>query len=151
MSTAEKIEPLINIRRFEEADLNTHGSWVMKRLIDRYPHHNERFMATFLRGLIYSNEYLFLFQDHSVCLAQMVRTKTLDAMPVVQELFVWAEDKDNALYCLEAANFYDRMLEWAKGLGVKQIIVEEDSDVSHEKIKERMGRVYSAQIQFVRL
>ena len=151
MSAAEELVTNISIRRFEEPDLNTHGGWVMKRLTERYPHHNERFMATFLRGLIYSNEYLFLYQDHSVCLAQMVRTKTLDAQPVVQELFVWAQDPDNALHTQEAANFYDRMIDWARGMGIDTILVEEDSDVPHEKIKERLGRIFTRDVKFARV
>ena len=151
MAVAEQLVTNINIRRFEDPDLSRHGGWIMKRLINRFPHHNERFMANYLRSIIASNEYLFLYQDNAVALAQMVRTKTLDASPVVQEIFVWAEDPENALHVQTAAHFYDRILDWAKSAGIDKIIIEEDSDVPHEKIKERLGRIFQAQTQFVRL
>lgn len=151
-ATAEKLEPLpINIRRFSEADLSEHGGWIMARLIERYPHHNERAIANFLRGLLASNEHLFLYQEHAVALAQVVRTFTLDALPIVQERFVWAQDPNNALHVNAAAAFYDRFVDWAKSMEIDKIVVEEMTDVPHEKIKEKLGRLYSAPLTFARL
>ena len=151
-ATAEKLEPTpIDIRRFSEADLSEHGGWIMKRLMERYPQHNERSIANFLRGLLNSNEHLFLYQDHAVALAQVVRTFTLEALPVVQERFVWAEDPNNVLHVNAAAVFYERFADWAKSMETDKIVVEEMTDVPHEKIKEKLGRLYTAPLTFARV
>lgn len=151
-STAEKLDAQpINIRRFSEADLSEHGGWIMRRLIERYPHQNERGIANFLRGLLNSNEHLFLYQDHAVALAQVVRTFSLEALPIVQERFVWAEDPSNALHIHAAAAFYDWFASWAKGMETDKIVVEEMTDVPHEKIKEKLGRLYTAPLTFARV
>jgi hypothetical protein len=139
------------IRRFSTADLSKHGGWVMQRLLKKYPTRDERFMANFLNGLIYSNECLFLYQDHAVALAQVVNTYSLESKPLVQERFVWCEDPDNALYVADAAHFYDEFARWAKDQRLDKIIVQESSDVPHEKIKDRLGRLYQAQLTFARL
>jgi hypothetical protein len=151
-STAEKTTELpLNIRRFSEADLSQHGGWIMRRLMERYPHHNERAIANFLRGLLASNEHLFLYNDHAVALAQVVRTFSLEATPIVQERFVWAEDPDNVLHINSAAAFYDWIANWAKSMDIDKIVVEEMTDVPHEKIKEKLGRLFTAPLTFARI
>lgn len=149
--TAEILTELPNtIRRFQEADLCTH-TWIMKRLQERFPHQNERALATFLRGLFSNNEYLFLFSNEGCALAQVIRTFTLEAEPIVQERFVWVEDPKNVLQTNAAAEFYSEMERWAKSLGVTKILVEEWTDVPHEKIKERLGRIFTQQLSFTRV
>lgn len=152
IATAEKLElPPANIRRFEEPDLCTHGAWIMKRLQERYPHQNDRALATYLRGLFASNEYLFLYQDHAVGLAQVVRMYTLESTAIVQERFVWAQDPKNALHIAAAASFYDEFHRWASSMQVSKIMVEEWSDVPHEKIREKLGRLFTMQSVFARV
>lgn len=151
MSAAEKFEPLpIQIRRFEEPDLCKH-TWIMARMQTRYPQHNERSLATFLRGLFFNNEYLFLYHDYGCALAQVIRTFTLEAEPIVQERFVWAADPENALHVAAAAEFYSEFERWAKGLGVSKILVEDWSDVPHEKVREKLGRIFTMQLAFARV
>lgn len=150
--TAKIIDPeSFNVRRFQEADLRQHGGWIMQRLIERFPHHNERFMAGWLTQLIVSNEYLFLYQNHAVGLAQRVFTHTLDAMPIVQERFVFAEDAQNALHVQAAASMYGEFHRWAKSQGIDKIIVEEMTDVPHDQIKPYLGRLFTTQIIFARV
>lgn len=152
MSAAEKTAtPFFHIRRFSEADLSEHGGWIMARLMARYPQKNERALATFLRGVINSNEYLFLYQEHAVALAQQIRTFDLEAEPIVQERFVWAEDPENALHQACAAAFYDEFLRWAASMQITKIVVEEMTDVPHEKIKEKLGRLFTAPLTFARV
>ena len=149
--TAEKLEGLPNtIRRFYEADLCKH-TWIMARLMERYPQQNERALATFLRGLLASNEHLFLYNDHGCALAQMVRTFTLEAEPVVQERFVWCEDPNNVLQTTAAAEFYAEFERWAKSLGASKLIVEEWTDVPHDRIREKIGRLFTQQMIFARV
>jgi len=139
------------IRRFSSADLNTHGGWIMKRLMTKYTTRDERFMANFLNGLLYSNECMFLYQDHAVAMAQVVNTYSLELKPVVQERFVWCEDPNNALHVIDAAYFYDNIAQWARSMQIEKIVVQESSDVPHEKIKERLGRLYTAQLTFAKV
>ena len=150
-AAVEKLEELPNtIRRFQEPDLCKH-TWIMKRLTERFPHHNERSLATFLRGLFASNEYLFLYSDTGCALAQVISTFTLEAEPIVQERFVWCEDPNNALQVAAAAEFYSTIEHWAKGMGVSKMIVEDWSDVPHEKIREKLGRLFTTQMIFARV
>lgn len=151
-ATAEKLPtPLPNtIRRFEEPDLCKH-TWIMPRLMERYPQQNERALATFLRGLFFNNEYLFLYSDVGCALAQVIRTCTFDAEPIVQERFVFVEDANNALQTTAAAEFYAEFERWAKSLGVSKILVEDWTDVPHEKIREKLGRLFTQQLIFARV
>ena len=155
MAVAALKEPVVEItpavRRFSTADLSQHGGWIMKRLDERFPGHTERYFAGWLNGLIYSNECLFLYQEHGVALAQVVNTFSLELKPVVQERFVWAENPENVLHVNAAAHFYDNFAQWATSMQIEKIIVEEQSDVPHEKIKEHLGRLYTAQLTFARV
>lgn len=136
-----------DIRRFEMPDLPRHGGWLLPRLVKKYPHLTEQLAAGFLNGAITSNEYLFLFQPHSVALAQIERAFGLTPRPLVSEVFVWAESSQ---YVAEAAWFYGRFRQWAKHIGA-DVIVLGDSDVSADIIKEHLGRVYQRQQQFTRV
>ena len=139
------------IRRFDTADLSTHGAWILPRMVATYPHLNERAAASLLQTVNYSNEWRFLYQDHSVALAQVMAAHSLSARPVVHERFVWCEDKENKEWVKAAAEFYTEFLRWAKSLSAEAIIVEENSDVPHEMIKEKLGRIYTRQQQFARV
>ena len=102
---------------------------------------------TWLKSLIYSNEYLFLYQEHGCACAQTVKEETLDGKPIVRERFVFAEEGHTA----EAASFYSEFLQWAKNQGVTTILVEEMTDVPHDMIKERLGRLFERKQIFARL
>lgn len=143
--------PLEPVRRFELPDLSRHGAWIMPRLLQAYPHLNERAAANWLQTIIHNNEYMFLFQEHGVALAQVLSSHTLSGKPLIQERFVWVEDRKEREQVRNAAAFYDQFLRWAKGHGAEVIIVEEMTDVPHEMIKERLGRVFSREQKFARV
>jgi len=133
-------------RRFQMPDIDTHGRWIMDRLLKVYPHKTERELLTWLRGLVYNNEFLFLYRDNGVALACVSRSHPL--MPAhIQEIFVIAKPG----YEIEAVGFYDDIAEWGKRQGITTLVVEELTDVAHEAIKERLGRVFTKQIQFARV
>ena len=67
------------IRRFNSADLTKHGAWILPRLIQSYPHMNERAAATFLQNIMWNNEYLLLYSETGVALAQIMLAHSLDA------------------------------------------------------------------------
>src|SRR5215469_6789723 len=93
------------IRRFLSSELTTHAHWIMPRLVKTWPNRNEWGWANFLRGMCDRNDCLFLAQDHSVALAEVVQTDTLSGTKVIYERFVWCEDRQNATHVEEAADF----------------------------------------------
>lgn len=141
------------LRRFQLPDLGRHGGWMMKRLLLAYPHLNDRHLQGWLKGLVYSNEFMFLYQNHSVALAQRVHTHTLAPKPIIQERFVFAEDPKNPAHIAEAAEFYDHFARWAKQQGIDTILVEEMSDVPHEDVKKvkSMGRLFERKQIYARI
>ena len=145
-----KPEPAV-IRRFQTPDLNRHGGWMIPRLLKAYPMLTEQRIAGWLNGLIYSNEFLFLYQDHGVALAQRFFPDALQPMPVTIEKFVFVENIEDAAQIANAALFYDEFLRWSKNQSIATIIVEELSDVPHDTIKERLGRLFTRQQTFARL
>jgi hypothetical protein len=141
-------EPIENaIRRFGTADLAKHGGWIMRRLQKVRPDLNDRAMFTWLNGLIESNEHLFLYQEHAVALAQVMREEMLAGKPVVRERFVFAEEGHEDA----AAELYTEIMAWAKNLGAETAIVEEMTDVPHELIKAKVGRVFERTQKYARV
>lgn len=138
------------VRRFELPDLDTHAKWFMPRFLREFPHLNERSAIGFLRGIIYSNEFLFLFQEKGVALAQAMGSGGLEADPIIWERFVWVEDPTDTAQQQAAAFFYVRFIKWAEGMGTRIIHVENKSDVSHDLVKARAGRVFETAQRFLR-
>lgn len=146
-------QPVIDpqVRRFELPDLDRHGGWLMARFLGAFPHLNARQAQGFLKGMVYSNEYLFLYQDHGCALAQVMSDHVLAGQPVIWERFVWIEDPEDAMQQEAASYFYEHIYKWAKRQGVETIIVEEMSDVPHELVKTRLGRVFVREQKFARV
>ena len=138
------------IRRFELGDLSRHGGWLIPRLVTALELPEQR-LGGWLRSMIDNNEHLFLTQDHSVALAEMQRANGLADKPIVRERFVLAENPDDVEHVKEAAGFYDEFHRWAKNLGAEIILVEELTNVPHDMIKEKLGRIFSRQQQFARV
>lgn len=139
------------IRGFNFADMQTHGRWMMERMFKAFPHLTQREVETWLRSIQHAQGYLMLYQDNSVALAQVVPAQGLGATSVVQEIFVWCEKPDDKAQQKEAAAFYDNIAEWARNMKIDTVVVEENSDVPHEMIKEKLGRLYERKQWFARL
>ena len=139
------------MRRFDTADLSQHGKWIMPRMLRAYPHLNERGVATFLQNIVWNNEYLLLYQPSGVALAQVMSAHTLTAKPVVYERFVWVENIDDKEHIRRGAEFYAEFAKWAKRLDADVIIVEQNSDIPHDMIKEKLGRIFTRQEMFARV
>ena len=150
---AVKIEPreLAFVRRFEQADLTTHGPWLMKRFMLKLPDVREQYIGGYLRGLVSDNEHLFLYQDNAVAMAQLIHAPGLKMVKVVQEHFVWAKNREDKTQIDHAADFYDHMKAWAQRLGAERIIVCEDTDVPKSVIQQRIGRVYDTTVSHARV
>lgn len=148
-AAAAKIElDTSTLRRFEVPDLDRHRGWMIARLKATYPHLNDANLVGWIRNVIYSAEYLFLYQDNSVALFQVMSSHTLQPDPLVQERFVFCEDKENPAHVAQAAEFYVETAKWAKHQRASTVIVEEMSDVPHDMIKERIGRLLTRQQVF---
>jgi hypothetical protein len=139
------------IRRFDTADLTRHGAWILPRMMKAFPHMSERSVAGFLQTINYNNEYLLLYYEHGVALAQIMSAHSLDAKPIVYERFVWVENPEDKEQVRNAAEFYTEFYRWAKSQSAEVIIVEENTDVPHELIKEKLGRIFTRQQQFARV
>ena len=61
------------MRRFVLPDLDTHGHWLIPRLMAAYPQLSQRYLIGWIRNLLYDNSFLFLFQDHGVALFHCCR------------------------------------------------------------------------------
>lgn len=137
---AEKIEqPEIPfIRRFERPDIDRHAAWFIPRLLKAFPHLTERSVLTWLLNILGSNEFMFLYQDHAIALAQVV-TYSLQPDALVEERIVWCENPADKQQLADAAHFYTAFYEWAKRKGIPTLIVKESSDVPEELIKAALG------------
>lgn len=135
------------IRRFSEADLSMHGSWILKRLQQAHPTSSERMLIGWLRNLNFDNASLFLATDSGAALFQMTSVFTLAHKPMIIERFVFAMEGHTA----EAAEFYVQAADWAKTQSIEEIIVEQMSDVPHHLIKEKLGRLFTRQQIVARL
>lgn len=127
------------IRRFERPDIDKHAEWFIPRLLKAFPHLNERSAYTWLLNILTSNEFLFLYMDNGIALAQAVQYG-LRAEAVVEEQFVWVEDPRDNDQLANAAYFYSNFYEWAKRKGLSVLIVEENSDVNHDLVREKLGK-----------
>lgn len=134
-------------RKFTLVDLDRHGRWILPRLLKVWPHLTERTLIGFLRGILFQNDYLFLYQDHGVALATYCRNHPLEPKPHVHEIFVLSEPGFEE----QAASFYLDFQRWAKSLNLDTIVVEEMTDVPHELVRETLGRVFERKVLFARL
>jgi hypothetical protein len=152
---ADKIEEVARemapVRRFELADLSKHGPWLMKRFAIAFPEVPERTVAGYLRGLLEQAEYMFLYQDHAVALAQLVNLPGFTVRRAVQERFVWVEDKTDKDQLENAADMYTHMKEFAKRREAVTMFVCENTDVPKNLIENRLGRLFDAKITHARV
>ena len=157
-------EPVVErapIRRFELPDLDSRGAWLLERLGRAFLRPDENQLptgtihsgnlASFLKGSVYSNEFLFLLQEHSAAMAQVEYTGSLAPLAIVRERFVFVQYPENKDHIAEAAEFYVRFATWAKHLGAKAIVVAELYDVTQDLIREKLGRLFTRQMLFARV
>jgi len=128
------------MRRLEVADIEQHF-WIVARLKAAYPHLDERTIPGWLRTVVYQNDLLALFQEHSVALAQTVRPDPFTPKLVVWERFVFAQDPKNQRHLAEASLFYERFSAWARTQDIQEMVVGVRSDVPGDMIRDRLGKL----------
>ncbi len=141
------------VRRFELADISRHAKWLLPRFVKQYPHLTERTALGFLNSVLYSPEFFFCYQPNAVGLAQVERTHSLSAQALIREKFVWVQDPKDESQIDEALAFYTEFRRWGEQQGATIMIVEESSDVPHNKITDLFTgtRVFTREQKFVRL
>lgn len=127
------------VRRFERPDIDKHAEWFIPRLLKSFPHLNDRSAYTWLLNILTSNEFMFLYLDNGIALAQAVQYG-LRAEAVVEEQFVWVKDPLDKDMQIDAAVVYTHFYEWARRKGLSVVIVEENSDVPHEMIAKTLDK-----------
>jgi hypothetical protein len=138
-------------RRFELADLSQHGPWLMKRFAQKLPDIHERFVAGYLSRLVWDNEHFFRYQNHAVALFQLVHSPGIKTTKLVQERFVWVEDREDKAQLEASADFYTDVRQWAKRLDAERLICCEDTDVPKSLIEVRLGRLFDTKISHARV
>lgn len=148
-AVAAKEQPVQEVacRRFQLPDLDRHGAWLFDRLLKIFPHRTPQDLRGWLRQIMYSNDFLFLYQDHGCALATVLYTNPLIPQGQVYEIFVLSEEGHQS----EAVTFYDEFERWARTRGIDVMVVEENSDVPHELIAKRMGRVFEKTTRFAKV
>ena len=138
------------IRRFMTADLSRHGAWFVPRMMKTYDL-TEQVAVSWIKSFVSANEFMFLQQDNAVALAQLMPGYSLLPAQIVQERFVWVEDRNDKDQLEHAADFYLEMKLWGKRQDVERIIVCEDTDVPKAMIEARLGRIFDTKISHVRV
>ncbi len=151
IETIEEVRAPALVRRFESPDLSKHGPWLLKRFAAIFPELPERLVGAYLSGLIYDNEHAFFYQDHAVALAQLVHSPGIKSVKVVQERFVWVEDRTNKDQLENAADFYSHIKLWGTRQSAERIIVCESSDVPKNLIEARLGRLFDTKVTHARV
>ncbi len=127
------------LRRFERPDIERHGAWLVPRFTAAFPHLNSYQAMSFMVNVLYSNEFMFLYQPHGVALAQLLLEQTLQPEPMVWERFVFLEDPKDQRHIAEGVEFYREFERWTRQKQAKLLVVEQCSDVPRDAIKETLG------------
>lgn len=142
----------IAIRRFELPDLHEHGDWMTERLLHVYPNVTQQTLFGWLNSILYSNDYLFLYQKNAVCLAQTLRGITIAPQPVVHERFTFVRDPKDASLVEAAIAFYADILRWARSQSAETVVFSDVSDVPPEKAKDVFGgRIFDKSYKFAKV
>lgn len=153
-TTAQKLEVVeTSRRRFQLPDLDKHREWFVPRLKKLYPHLTDAALVSWLRSVIYSPEYLFLYQDGSVALFQVQSGHTLSPQPAIEEHFVFCAQNDNPDLQKQAAQFYVDARVWGSHHSASVMTVEKNSDVPHDLVREALEgyRLFNRQEVFCKL
>jgi len=151
----EVIKPAepIKIRRFERPDLDQHGAWLLERLRTVYPGVTEMILYSRLMNILYNNEFLVLYQDDAVAVAQLVRGNSLNPRPSVHEWFVFVKNPADKAAIDRASAFYADFVRWGYAQDCEAIVLSSGmSDVPIEEARKHLGgRIHEKQQLFVPL
>lgn len=131
--------PALTVNRFGTPDLNDKGLWMTRRIRERQPHLQDRFILGWLGGLTAKNENYFVHTKNAVALAEKI-TEGLNPTPSVKVWFVLAKDPKDKDQVNEAADLYESIMRWATDIGALRVIdLDRFTDVSKPLIQDRLG------------
>ena len=138
-------KPIEQPRRFNLPDIDRHGNWLFARMVQAYPHFNERTAFNYIRGIIQSsnNEWMMLYMTRGVALAQLLHL-ALTPAPVIQIHFIWMADPANKDWVQEGAEFYAEYARWASRMRLDTIVgLNNHSDIPSKLCERVFARVSS--------
>jgi hypothetical protein len=138
-TTERETSPPVIVSRFLLVDaMSPRGQWLLDRLAAKWPHLSQATLSGRLRAWIGSNSHYLTKTPHGVGLSRIVRTE-LDALPIVEEVFLFLEEPKEHKYDREGFAIYRDTGKWAKGLGASRYIVDRNSDCVSNEIARRLG------------
>lgn len=135
IAAAPRLDLDVPIRRFDTADLSSHGKWLVPKLLKVYPHLRDVDIAGWLRGVIENNSFLFLHSANAAGCFQLLR-EDLAPSHIVRERFVIVADEKHVD---EGAAMYAAAVQWGRHCSATAMEVEHATDVPHDKIRAAMG------------
>ncbi len=139
---ASTVDAPSEFHRFGLPDLEDMGAWLVERLKGRWGAVSDKNIAAFLRGVMESNEFLFVRTKNAVALAQAAH-KPLEAVPFVEEIFVLV--RNDAFE--EGAQLYGAIRNWGESHGASRIEVGNMSDVEPEDVAAQFGNRIDTRVQ----
>jgi hypothetical protein len=151
-AVAEKIETprTITSRNFVLPDWTDTRNWLLPRLKVKWPHLQDIQIDGWIRSIIDGRDFMLIRTDNAVACAQMVKD-SLSPVPEVVEKFVIAKNRENADHIEECMHLYGDMIRWAKNVGARDFTIEQFTDVKHEVIAAKFGRVFERETKFLRV
>jgi len=140
--TGDADEAPCDLHRFALPDLEDMGAWLVERLKGRWGAVSDKNIAAFLRGVMESNEFLFVRTRNAVALAQAAH-KPLEAVPFVEEIFVLV--RNDAVE--EGVQLYGAIRNWGESHGASRIEVGNMTDVEPEDVASAFGGRIETRVQ----
>jgi hypothetical protein len=120
--------------RFIPPDFDAIGIWLLSRLRARWTWMAERTAFGWLKGVMDSGDYMFLRNGGGVILADRTNDP-LDPRPKVRVIFCVSQDGQLPV----TVNLYADVKRWALGMGAKEIVLGEFTDIPRPMIQEVFG------------
>jgi hypothetical protein len=151
-AVAEKVETphTITSRNFVLPDWTDTRNWLLPRLKVKWPHLQDIQIDGWIRSIIDGRDFMLIRTDNAVACAQMVKD-SLSPVPEVIEKFVIAKSRENGDHVEECMHLYGDLVRWAKNVGARDFTIEQFTDVKHEIIAARLGRVFDRETKFLRV
>lgn len=133
-----------DVRRFTCADLSDMGLWLVGRLGKTYKL-ADRQIVTLLHACMEGNEYHFVRTADAVGLAR--RVQPLFSPAYAEVAFVWTRIDVND----ECQDVCHALARWAKGLGLSEMLVGDDLDMSDDDLRKVFSKLFKVNLSRVKV
>lgn len=122
----------IKVEKFDLAAALTMGSWLIGRLVERWPHCGAATYGTKLRQWGGDNSLFFVRTDNGAALAA-VSTELMEPAPTVRLLFLFLRDRSGESH---ATRLIRATEQWARGHRASRLVIDPAScDISPGRLK----------------